>query len=191
MTGTVNTMGENIHGVITDEVREHRNWFLVMGAVMVLLGLAAIVFPFIATLAVELSIGWILLISGAAGIAQAIRAARWKGFLFSLLSALLSLGIGVILLLYPLTGILSLTVLLATFFIIVGIFRILQAMSLRPHDHWGWLLTSGILALVLAALIIIQWPEAVAWVIGLLVGIDLIFNGWTLVMLANAARRGQ
>jgi uncharacterized membrane protein HdeD (DUF308 family) len=156
---------------------------------MVALGIAAIAFPFVATLAVELLIGWILAISGALGIVQAFRVAKWKGFLLSLLGALLSLGVGAVLLLYPFAGIVSLTLLIAALFLVGGAFRILLAFRVRPLDHWGWLLVSGILALVLAILILAQWPEAAAWVIGVLVGIDLIFSGWTLMLLAMAARQ--
>ena len=119
---------------------------------------------------------------------HAFRAARWKGFILAMMGALLSLGIG-ILLLYPLTGILSLTLVIAVFFMAGGLFRILLAFRLRPLDHWGWLLVSGILSLLLAAIILTQWPTAAAWLLGLLVGIDLMFSGWTLLMLGIAAAR--
>lgn len=174
---------------VTAEVREHRNWFLGLGVLLVALGIAAIIFPVAATLAIEVVIGWILVISGLAGIVQAYRAARWKGFLFTLLGALLSLAIGTLLLLYPLTGAISLTLVIAAFFFAGGVFRVLLALQVRPLDHWGWTLASGILALAIAVLILVQWPEAAAWVIGLLVGVDLLFGGWTSILLALAARR--
>jgi uncharacterized membrane protein HdeD (DUF308 family) len=174
---------------VTAEVREHRNWFLGLGVLLVALGIAAIIFPVAATLAIEVVIGWILVISGVAGIVQAYRAARWKGYLFTLLGALLSLAIGALLLLYPLTGALSLTLVIAAFFFAGGVVRVLLALKVRPLDHWGWTLASGILALAIAVLILVQWPEAAAWVIGLLVGVDLLFGGWTSILLALAARR--
>jgi uncharacterized membrane protein HdeD (DUF308 family) len=191
MAQTIDTTLEEKYATISTEVKGNRNWFLVLGVVTVLLGMAAIFFPFFASLAVELLIGWALVFSGVAGIVHAFRTSKWKGFVFSLLGALLSLGAGIVLLLYPLTGILSLTLFIAAFFLAGGVFRIILALRLRPFDHWGWLLFGGALDLVLAALILTQWPEAAAWIIGLLVGIDLIFAGWTMIMLAAAARRSS
>ena len=191
MNGTTNPAMKKPYVSVTAEVNEHRRGFLVVGILMIILGTAAIAFPFTATLATELFIGWILAISGVLGIVQAFRASKWKGFLWSLLSALLALGVGTLLLFYPLTGILSLTFLLIVFFISGGILRIILAFRLRPHDHWAWLLVSGILALLLAVLILSQWPVAAAWLIGLLVGIDLIFTGLTSVMLSLVARRSR
>jgi len=188
MTGTVTGI-EHGQSVITSEVRENRSWFLALGIAMILLGIAAIAFPFSATLAVELLLGWILLVNGVFGIVHAFRSCRWKGFTLVMLGALLSLGVGILLLLYPLTGILSLTLVIAVFFTAGGILRILLAFQLRPLDHWGWLLLSGILSLLLATIIMTQWPAAAAWLLGLLVGIDLVFGGWTLVLLGMAAAR--
>lgn len=176
---------------LTAEVKAHRRGFLAMGIVMLALGAAAVTFPFFATLAVALLVGWILAISGVTGIVHAFGIKHWKGFLFSLLGALLSLAVGMVLLFYPLTGMLSLTLLIATFFLASGMLRILLALRLRPADHWGWLLSSGALALVIGALILSQWPQASGWVIGVLVGIDLVFAGWISTMLAIAARRAQ
>lgn len=176
------------HTLVTAEVHEHRNWFLGLGILLVALGVGAIIFPFAATIAIEVLIGWTLVISGVAGIVHAYRAARWKGCLFALLGALFSLAIGALLLIYPLTGALTLTLLIAAFFLAGGVFRILLALKVRPLDHWDWMLASGILALAIAVLILAQWPEAAAWIIGLLVGVDLIFGGWTSIMLALAAR---
>lgn len=176
---------------LTEEVKAHRRGFLAVGIVMLALGVAAIAFPFFATLAVALLVGWILAISGVVGIVHAFGIKQWKGFMFSLLGALLSLAVGTLLLLYPFTGVLSLTLLIATFFLASGVLRILLALRLRPVDHWGWLLSSGALALVLGALILSQWPQASSWVIGVLVGIDLVFAGGVSTMLAIAARRAQ
>jgi uncharacterized membrane protein HdeD (DUF308 family) len=156
---------------------------------MVGLGVAAIAFPWVASVAVELLIGWILVISGALGLVYAFRASRRAGLFFSLLGALLSLGVGVVLLAYPLSGVLTVTLLIALLFATGGVFRILLALQLRPLDHWGWMLVSGILALILAGLILTQWPEAATWVIGVLLGIDLIFAGWTSIFLSLSARR--
>lgn len=174
---------------VTEEVRRHRVGFFILGGLLLALGVAALAFPFYATIAVEVVIGWIFLISGIVAIVQALRAAKWKGFLWSLLGGLLSLGVGAILLLYPLTGVISLTLLLAVFFFAGGVLRLALAWQLRPLDHWGLLLLSGALAVTLAILILVQWPQAAAWVIGLCVGIDLVFTGSSTLMLAAAAGR--
>lgn len=189
MTDAADTTLQKKHVKFTTEVKENHTWFMVLGVVMVLLGIAAIVFPSVATLAVELFIGWILVFSGVAGIVNAFHVSKWAGFLFSMFGALLALGVGIILLLFPLSGILSLTLLVAAFLIASGLLRIFLAFRLRPLDHWGWHLFGGMLALVLAGLILSQLPEAAAWIIGLLIGVDLIFSGWTLIMLAASARR--
>ena len=113
----------------------------------------------------------------------------WRGFLLELLSAVLYLGVGILLLVNPLEGALALTIVLAAFLVVEGIFKIIMAMRVRDHDGWGWLLASGILSVTLGVLIWAQWPASGLWVIGLLVGIQLLFTGWSLVMLALAARR--
>lgn len=189
MKARIDSTVETTIPMVTMEVKEHYNWFFILGIVMLIVGTAAIIFPFFASLAVELLIGFALMLSGIAGIVHAFSTKKWKGFMFSLLGAVLSLGVGIVLLFYPLTGLLSLTILIAAFFFAGGMIRIILAFKLRPFDHWGWLLFSGILDLILATLIMTQWPETAALVIGLLVGIDLIFTGWIMLMLASAARR--
>ncbi len=174
---------------VTGGVSANRSWFLGLGITSMVLGLAAIVFPFVAALTVELLIGWILVLSGIFGLIHAWRATRWRGFHFSLISSLIALGIGILLVLFPRSGILSLALLVSFFFIVTGIMRIMTAWRLRPLDRWLWLLLSGVVALVLALLILMLWPEAAGWVIGILLGIDLLFSGLTLILLWAAARR--
>jgi uncharacterized membrane protein HdeD (DUF308 family) len=102
---------------------------------------------------------------------------------------LLYLAVGILLLVNPLEGALALTIVLAVFLIVEGIFKIITALRVRDHDGWGWLLASGIMSVILGLLIWAEWPASGLWVIGLLVGIQLRFTGWALVMLALAARR--
>ena len=190
MTQVIDT--EKVGGkyeMITNEVKENRTWFMVLGVIMILLGIAAIAFPFIATLAMDFFVGGVLVIGGIGGIVNAFRVAKWKGFLLFMLTALLALGVGIFLLLFPFSGILSLTLLVTVFLIIDGVLRIFLAFRLRPYDQWKWQLFGGMLGLVLAGIILAQWPEAATWIIGLLVGVNLVFSGWTLIMLAVTARR--
>ena len=175
--------------MITDEVKRHSVWFLTVGIVTIVLGIAALVFPKIATITVELFVGSILTIYGALGTIHAFRNARWNGFLWSLFGALFAFGAGLLLLLFPMTGVFSLTLLVTAFFLASGIFRVLLAFRLRPADRWSWLLLSGLLAITLAVTITVQWPEPAIWIIGMLLGIDLIFSGSASILLARAARR--
>jgi uncharacterized membrane protein HdeD (DUF308 family) len=163
-------------------------WLLAFGILMIILGVFAIGAPVVATIAVQFALGWILVIGGVAEGIHAFMAKGWRGFLFELLSAILYLVVGVLLLVNPVGGALALTVVLAVFLIVEGIFKIVMALRVRDHGGWGWLLASGILSLGLGFLIWAEWPASGLWIIGLLVGIQLLFTGWSLVMLALAAR---
>jgi uncharacterized membrane protein HdeD (DUF308 family) len=142
----------------------------------------------VATIAVQVMLGWLLVISGIGEAIHAFMAQGWRGFLLELLSAVLYLGVGVLLLVNPLEGALALTFVVAVFLLVEGIFKIITALRVRDHRGWGWLLASGIVSVILGVLIWAQWPASGLWVIGLLVGIQLLFTGWSLVMLALAAR---
>ncbi len=120
---------------------------------------------------------------------HALRARHWRGHRLSLAASLFALGIGAVLVMFPQSGILSLALLVAVFFIASGVLRILLAWRLKPMDHWLWLLFSGALGLLMALLILLLWPEAAGWVIGILLGIDLLFSGVTLILLALTGRR--
>ena len=163
-------------------------WLLALGILMIVLGVFAIGAPQVATVAVQFALGWILVIAGIAEGIHAFMAQAWRGFLLELLSAILYLAVGVLLLVNPVGGALALTIVLAVFLIVEGIFKIMMALRVRDHRGWGWLLASGILSVILGLLIWAEWPASGLWVIGLLVGIQLLFTGWSLVMLALAAR---
>jgi uncharacterized membrane protein HdeD (DUF308 family) len=163
-------------------------WLLAFGVLMIILGVFAIGAPVVATVAVQVVLGWLLVIGGIAEAIHAFMAQSWRGFLFELLSAILYVVVGALLLFNPLLGAAALTLLLAVFLVVEGIFKIIMALRVRDHRGWGWLLASGILSLILGAMIWAQWPASGLWVIGLLVGIQLLFTGWSMVMLAFAAR---
>lgn len=163
-------------------------WLLALGILMIILGLLAIAAPVVATIAVQFALGWILVVGGIAQGIHAFMARGWGGFLLQLLSALLYLVVGILLLVNPVGGALALTIVLAVFLIVEGAFKIILALRVRDHGGWGWLLASGLLSLVLGLLIWSEWPASGLWVIGLLVGIQLLFTGWSLLILAFAAR---
>jgi uncharacterized membrane protein HdeD (DUF308 family) len=163
-------------------------WLLAFGILMIILGIFAIGAPVVATIAFQVVLGWLLVIGGIAEGIHAFMAQNWRGFLFELLSAILYVVVGALLLFNPLLGAAALTLLLAVFLVVEGIFKIIMALRVRDHRGWGWVLASGILSLILGAMIWAQWPASGLWVIGLLVGIQLLFTGWSVVMLALAAR---
>jgi uncharacterized membrane protein HdeD (DUF308 family) len=163
-------------------------WLLALGILMIILGVVAMAAPVVATIAIQVMLGWLLVISGIAEGIHAFMVKEWRGFLLELLSAVLYLGVGLLLLIDPLKGALALTLILAVFLLVEGIFKIITALRVRDHRGWGWLLASGIVSVVLGVLIWKQWPTSGLWVIGLLVGIQLLFTGWSLVMLALVAR---
>jgi uncharacterized membrane protein HdeD (DUF308 family) len=163
-------------------------WLLALGILMIILGVVAMAAPVVATIAIQVMLGWLLVISGIAEGIHAFMVKEWRGFLLELLSAVLYLGVGLMLLVDPLKGALALTLILAVFLLVEGIFKIITAFRVRDHRGWGWLLASGIVSVVLGVMIWAQWPASGLWVIGLLVGIQLLFTGWSLVMLALVAR---
>jgi uncharacterized membrane protein HdeD (DUF308 family) len=181
---------DQIQTAMAISLREHWWLFLVEGIVLVILGLAAIVIPPIATFAVELLFGWLFLISGIAGAITTFMMRQAPGFWWSLVSAIVAVAAGVMLLLWPLTGILTLTLLLITFFIIEGVVSIMFALEHKRElsGRWGWMLASGIIDLILAAVILAGLPGTAAWALGLLVGINLVFGGTALIGMALHAR---
>jgi uncharacterized membrane protein HdeD (DUF308 family) len=119
-------------------------WLLALGILMIILGVIAMAAPVVATIAVQIMLGWLLVISGIAEGIHAFMAKGWRGFLLELLSAVLYLGVGILLLVAPLQGALALTMVLAAFLLVEGIFKIITAFRVRDHRGWGWLLASGI-----------------------------------------------
>jgi uncharacterized membrane protein HdeD (DUF308 family) len=172
-------------------VAEKWGWFLALGIALILVGLAAIVFPFVATVAAKTVLGWLFLIGGIFMIIHAFQAPGWQGFLWSLLVGILYLVAGGYLAFFPLTGLLTLAFLLIILFAAEGIFEIILAFKVRPHEGWGFMLLSGIAALAVAVLIALDLPGSATWALGLLVGINLLFSGWSYVFLALAGRRAQ
>ena len=176
--------------VMMESVRDHWVLFLAEGIVLVVLGLLAIVVPPLATLAVAILIGWLLLVSGIVGLITTFMARQAPGFWWSLLSAVLAVAAGVVLLGWPASGVISLTLLLVVFFVIEGVASIMYALEHKKElsGRWGWMLASGIIDLVLAVMIYAGLPSTAAWALGLLVGINLVFGGTALVAMALHAR---
>ncbi len=171
-------------------MQETRGWFMGAGIILILLGVAAISMPLAASIAIEILFGWIFVISGVVTIVHSFRALNSGKCIFRLLGGIFYLAVGIMFLVYPMQGVLTLTLLLAILFTFEGVMKMAVAVKLRPVSNWGWMLASGIAALILAAIIFSGYPGDVTWVLGLLVGINLVFSGWTMLML-SAVPKGQ
>jgi uncharacterized membrane protein HdeD (DUF308 family) len=174
-----------------DALRDGWRFLLVEGIILLVLGAAAIIVPPIATLAVAIILGWLFLISGIVGLVMTFMMRHAPGFWWSLFSAAVGIAAGVALLGWPGAGVLSLTLLLIAFFVLEGVATIMYALDHKRElsGRWGLLLASGIVDLVLAAIIFAGLPGTAAWALGLLVGINMLFGGAALIRLAMHARR--
>ena len=170
----------------------HRHWklYLAEGIALVILGFVAILVPPIATLAVTIVLGWLFLISGVIGLYTTFMMRHAPGFWWSLVSAALAVLVGGILLAQPVSGAFSLTLVVIAFFIIEGVASIMFALEHKRElsGRWGWMLVSGFVDLILAAMVFGGLPSTAAWAIGLLVGINMVFGGSALIAMALHAR---
>lgn len=192
MTGTDHAPGE-LPGLPLNPKAVHDHWvlFLIEGILLLILGAGAILIPNIASLAATIFFGWLLIIGGFVGFVSTVMGRHAPGFVWALLSALIAILAGAYLIVWPIGGMLSLTLVLAAFLTIDGILSIVYALEHRRHgsQRWSWVLVNGVLDLVLAALIVWWLPGSAAWVLGLVLGIDLVFAGTSLVAMAMAARQ--
>jgi uncharacterized membrane protein HdeD (DUF308 family) len=153
------------------------------------LGTAAVIVPPLATLSITIVIGWVLIAGGISGLATTFRIPKPPGFGWSLISGLLGAAEGAALLVWPARGAFSLTLLLIAFFIIEGIATIMFGLQQRRHvSRWSWMIASGGVDLVLAAILLTGFPGTETWALGLLVGIDMIFGGAALAGIALHSR---
>jgi uncharacterized membrane protein HdeD (DUF308 family) len=172
-------------------VREHWKAFLFEGILLVVLGLAAMILPPLASLAVTIFLGWMFLISGIAGLVVTFWARQMPGFWWSLISAALAVLAGIVLLTRPAQGVLTLTIVIGAYFLAEGVTTIMYALEHRRElsERWSWMLFAGILDILISAMIITGLPGSAEWALGLLVGINLLFGGASLIGMALAARK--
>lgn len=165
-------------------------WMLGLGILFIVLGTVGLGMSFALTLATAMMFGILLLVSGTFQVFDAFGRKGWKGIIWHVLIGLLYLAAGAVTVANPIAASTFLTAMLAGMFIAVGFFRIILAFTNREASGWFWLLLGGIAALVLGGLLIAKWPISGLFAIGLFVAIELIMQGWTLVILSMAARRG-
>jgi uncharacterized membrane protein HdeD (DUF308 family) len=176
----------DFQNAVRTAMRENWKWFVFQGIVMLILGCLAVAEPVIASVAVDIYIGWFFLFSGVLGLVAMFSAHDASAFLWMLLTSALSLAVGILLIWNPDEGTVSLTLVLTAFFIAEGAFQVVASFSYRDvlPDSWGWMLASGIADIVLAGLIIYFWPQSASWTLGLIVGVNLITTGLAILMTA-------
>jgi len=172
---------------VSQAVREKRGWFIALGIILILVGSAAILSPHIATLSTSILVGWFLVIGGIAQVIHAFWAKEWGGFFWALIVGLLEAVAGFFLLVYPVAGIVALTIYMAVVFVAEGAIRVVLAFQLKPEAGWIWMLIGGIVSIVVGVMLWAKLPSSAIWAIGLLVGLNIAMAGWTLLMIGLAA----
>lgn len=178
-------MSDNPQAEIENLIAGGSQKLKLLSYVMIFIGLAAIVFPYIASISIEIFVGWLLLGGGVIQIIHTVQSRGHGGFFWSILVGLLQVAIGLTLLVYPLSGIIVLTVFLAVSFVIEGVFRTGFALQVKPHRGWIWSMFSGLLSIFVGIMLYVQLPDSALWAVGLLVGASIAMAGWSLLMLAN------
>jgi uncharacterized membrane protein HdeD (DUF308 family) len=169
-------------------VRGHWHWFLFLGILMLVGGVLAVTFPFVASEAAISVLSVILQVAGLITIVGSFWTGKWGGFLVHVLVGMLYLAAGFVITERSIISILLATIYVAMSFMVMGLFRILAALSIR-FPQWGWMLLNGAITFLVGLAIYRNLPDSAVWVIGLLIGVELIFSGWTWIMLAMEIRR--
>ena len=176
---------QNIDTPFLEEIKKNSGLTIAIGVLVLLMGFLAMGSPLIAGLSVSLMVGTMLIIGG---IAQLLFAIKSGSGIFTIIIAVLMAIVGVYMSMNPAAALASLTIFLAAYLIVSGIFEALLAFQVKPAKGWGWELLNGIVSILLGAMIWNQFPISGAWAIGILFGVKLLFSGWTLIMFGLAAR---
>lgn len=171
-----------------EAVRRNWGWFVALGVAEIILGMIAVGSSVAATLVSVIFFGWLLIVGGALSVGHAFWEKQWSGFFLDLVTGILYVVVGFMMVGNPEAAAISLTLLIALFLFIGGIFRIVAALT-GHFQHSAWVLLNGVITLALGIMIWRQWPFSGLWVIGLFIGIDMIFYGWSSVMVGLVAKR--
>lgn len=188
---TLDEAAEVFREAVRDTVKRHRVWYIVQGILLVAGGILAIVYPLFSAVAVVVLLGWVLIISGLVQGISLLGARQVPYFWLQLISVILGLLIGFLFLRDPMQGLVTITLLLIVFFMIEGISKIVFALTIRPFPNWGWVLASGVVGIVLSIVLLASLPVTATWLIGLLLGIELVSVGAAIGYLAWQVRRGS
>ncbi len=165
-------------------LQQHWKWFAAEGVFFIIMGIIAIIIPNVFTEGITLFLGWLLMVCGIIQIVRSLSIRNMPGFGLWLFSGILQVVIGYFLVTDTLEGIMTLTLLLTVFFAIEGLSKIYLAFMMRPLERWGGMFFSGLTTLLLAIIVWVGWPGTALWVMGLLLGINMIFAGWSLLNIS-------
>lgn len=171
----------------SQNINKHRGWFLALGILLIILGIAALSAPMFTTLATETFLGVLILMGGVAQVALTFMSRSWGSFFLRLISGLVYLVGGWALLKFPLTGTLSLTLLLGWVMLFDGVFRLVLGFQAQPKTSWR-IVIGGFISVLLGILVLAKWPADSAFAIGLFVGVSILMNGWAMVILSALGR---
>ncbi|BCJ90981.1 hypothetical protein IZ6_17160 [Terrihabitans soli] len=174
---------------VSQSVRANWGWFLILGIALTIAGAFAILLPVYSTLATSLFLGVILIVAGIFQIFHAFRVKTWHGFFWDLAIGIVQIVGGAIIYMNPFAGAITITALIAGVFLAQGVTQLLLAFKVRPHDGWVWLLSSGLLALIIAFMLFARFPASSLTTPGVLAGISILFSGLSYIMIALAARK--
>ncbi len=188
MTMSFDAAAQVMRDAMRETVRRYSLWYLIQSALMIVAGILALVYPVVSSVAVVVLLGWLLIISGAVQGISLIGARSVPHFWLQLVSVVLSIIVGLLFLLHPGEGLLTITLLLIVFLLVEGISKLIFALTIRPFPNWGWVLASGIVGILLAFYLWSSLPVTALWLLGVLLGIQLICEGASLGYLAWKVR---
>ena len=188
MTMSLDAAAQVMREAMRETVKRHSLWYLVQGGVMVLAGILALVYPVASSFAVVLLLGWLLIISGIVQGISLFDARNVPHFWLQLVLVVLSVIVGVLFIRHRGEGLLVLTLLLLVYFMIEGISKVIFALTIRPFPNWGWVLASGLVGILVALYLWASLPVTAIWLLGVLLGIQLICEGAALGYLAWKVR---
>jgi uncharacterized membrane protein HdeD (DUF308 family) len=189
MTMSLDAAAQVMREAMRETVRRHSLWYLIQGALMILGGILALIYPIMSSVAVVLFLGWVLIVSGVVQGISLIDARNVPHFWLQLVSVVLSIVVGLLLIRNPQQGLLTVTLLLIVFFMVEGFSKVIFSLTIRPFPNWGWILVSGIIGILLSLFLWANLPVTAIWLLGLLVGIQLISEGAALGYLAWRVRQ--
>lgn len=178
-------MTTEFQSLFFERIKKNAGLTIGLGVIVLIVGLLAMGSPLVTGLSIAMLVGIMLIVGG---VGQLIFSVQTGKGVFAILVSVLAIVAGIYMLANPAVALATLTVFLAAYLVVSGIFEILMAFQIKPNKGWGWVLFSGIVSLVLGGMIWSQFPVSGAWAIGLLVGINLFFSGWSLIMMGMAAR---
>ena len=189
MTMSLDAAAQVMREAMRETVRRHSLWYLIQGALMILGGILALIYPIISSVAAILFLGWLLIVSGIVQGISLIGAQNVPNFWLQLVSAVLSIIVGVLFLRRPGEAVVTLALLLIVFFMVEGFAKLVFSLTIRPLPNWGWVLASGIIGILLSFYLLANLTTTAVWLLGVLLGIQLICEGVALSSLAWRVRR--